>query len=69
MSKIDYALYPNNLKNWEFDKEAPQNFCLERMIIAERQGMSEDKNFVAKRTSTKTNFSSCLGIPHFLQLY
>ena len=55
-------LYPNNLKSWEFDQEAPQNFCPERMTIAERQGMSEDNHFEAKPTQSKTNFSSCLGI-------
>ena len=32
------------------------------MTIAERQGMSEDKNFDAKPTQSKTNFSSCLGV-------
>jgi hypothetical protein len=32
-------IYPNNLKNGEFDMEAAQNFCLERMTIADRQGM------------------------------
>jgi hypothetical protein len=50
------------LKNWEFDKKAAQNFCLERMTIAERQGMSEDKYFDAKPTRSKTNFSESLGI-------
>jgi hypothetical protein len=50
------------LEKLGIDKEAPQNFRLERMTIAERQGMSEDKNFAAKPTSSKTNFSSCLGI-------
>jgi DNA polymerase V len=57
-----FHAYPNNLKNGEFDKETAQNFCLERMTIAERQGVSEDKNFDAKPTQSKTNFSSCLGI-------
>ena len=59
---IHSSLYLNNLKNGDFDKEAPHNFRLERMTIAERQGMSEDKNFAAKPTPSKTNFSSCLDI-------
>jgi hypothetical protein len=29
------ALYTNNLKNREFDKKGPQNFCSERATIAE----------------------------------
>ena len=45
---LDYALsselYPNNLKNREFDKKGPQNFCSERATIAERQGASGNKN-------------------------
>ena len=64
MKKKAEELNRNSLKNREFDKEAHQNFCLERMTIAERQGMSEDKNFDAKPTQSKTNFSSCLGIDH-----
>ena len=60
--------YPNNLKNWEFDKEAPQNFCLERVTIALGQGTSEDKNSGHKPTRSKTNFSSCLGITPVLQV-
>jgi hypothetical protein len=50
------SVYPNNLKNWEFDKKAPQNFRLERMTIAERQDMSEHKNFAAKPTRQKPIF-------------
>ena len=53
---------PNNLKNREFDKEALQNFCLERMTIAGRQGMSEDENSGVKPTQSKIDFSSCLGL-------
>jgi len=48
------------MKNWEFDKEVPQNFCLERKTIAERQGSSEDQSFGEKPTQSKTNFSFCL---------
>ena len=29
-------VYRNNLKNREFDKETPQNFCLELSTIAKR---------------------------------
>src|ERR1700694_2228310 len=58
LNKID----PNNLKNLEFGKEAPQNFYSERATIAERQGASENENSEAKPTQPKTNFSSCLGI-------
>ena len=55
-------IYPNNLKSWEFDKEAPQNFRPDLVTIAERQGTSEDGNSEAKPTRSKTNISSCLGI-------
>ena len=64
-NKIDLLqemLYPNNLKNREFGKEAPQNFCSERATIAERQGASKNKNSEIKPTPPKTNSSSCLGI-------
>jgi hypothetical protein len=56
------AIYPNNFKNWEFDKKAPQHFELERVTIAREQGASEDQNFEVKPTPSKTNFRSCLGI-------
>jgi len=39
------SVYPNNLKNREFEKEGPQNFCSERASIANRQGASENKNY------------------------
>jgi hypothetical protein len=55
-------LYPNNLKNWEFGEEAPQNSHLERANIVGVQGASEDENFEEKPTLPKTNSSSCLGI-------
>ena len=44
-----HHLYRNNLKNREFYKEAPQNFCLEQATIAERQGASENKNSEVSR--------------------
>ena len=55
-------IYRNNLKNREFDKEAPQNSDLERATIAQEQGASEDLNFEAKPTMSKTDSSSCFGI-------
>jgi hypothetical protein len=54
----EIRLYPNNLKNWKFDKKAPQNFCLERMTIAERQGMSEDKILRLSRRRQKPIFQA-----------
>lgn len=55
---------PNNLKSWDFDKEASQNFCPERATIAKRQGTSDDENSEAKPIPSTTNFSSCLGVTH-----
>jgi SAM-dependent methyltransferase len=55
-------VYTNNLKNREFDKEAPQIFCSERVTIAERQGASENEKCEAKTTQSKTDSSSCLCI-------
>src|SRR5277367_5072489 len=71
-------LYRKNLKNWEFGKEAPSDFCLERANIAARQGASEDKNlrgeptqapgspknasFFGERALPKTNSSGYFGI-------
>jgi len=52
--KKKVQLHPNDLKSGEFDKEAPQNFYPERATIAERQGASEDENFGAKLTLSKT---------------
>ncbi len=56
------GIYPNDWKNREFDKEAPQNFCSERVTIAERQGTSENENDEVKPTQSKTDSSSRLGI-------
>ena len=55
-------IYTNNLKNWEFDEKAPQNFCPERATIAGRQGASEDTNFEVRPQLSKTNSSGCLCI-------
>ena len=62
-------LYRNNLKNRDFDKEAPQNSCLERATIALGQGASEDKNFEGKPTQSKTDSSGCFGIQLFLEYF
>ena len=56
------TLYRNNLKNREFDKEAPQNSCPARVAIAERQGPSEDENSEGKKTQSKTDSSGYFGI-------
>jgi hypothetical protein len=64
--QTDDWVYRNNLKNRDFDKETPQNFCLERETIAERQGSSEDKNFEKKLTRSKTDPSGCFGINSFV---
>ncbi len=55
-------IYPNNLKTSEFGKEGPQNFCSERVTIADRQGASENGDSEVNPTSPKTKSSSCLGI-------
>lgn len=53
---IPSQIYPNNLKSWELDKEAPQNFYPEQVTIADRQGTSEEP------MPPKANSSMCLGI-------
>jgi len=55
-------LYTNNLKNQEFDKEGPQNFCSEQATIVNRQGASENKNYETTPMQSKTDSSSCLCI-------
>jgi hypothetical protein len=57
-----HLVYRNNLKNREFDQEAPQNLCSERATIALAQGASENKNSEEKLTQSKTDSSSCFGI-------
>jgi|GEM_PF-407775 len=59
---MQFLVYPNNLKNREFDKEAPHNPCQEQATIVRAQGASEDKNYEEKPTQSKTDSSSCLGI-------
>ena len=59
---IKTTIYRNNLKNWEFGKKAPQNCDSERATIADRQGVSENRNFEEKPTPPKTNSSGYFGI-------
>ncbi len=54
--------YRKNLKNLEFGQEGLQNFCSERVTIAERQGTSENKNFEVNLTPPKTDSSGCFDI-------
>ncbi len=56
------GIYRNNLKNREFGKEDPQNFCSQRATIAEWQDASENKNYEVNPTQPKTDSSSCFGI-------
>lgn len=60
--KGEWHVYRNNLKNLDFDNEAPQNFCPERVTIAGRQGTSEDENSEKKPTPSKTDSSVDFGI-------
>ena len=56
------TLYRNKLKNREFDKEVTRNFSLEREIIVEGQGLSEEKNCGERLTQGKTDSSTCFSI-------
>jgi hypothetical protein len=56
------TLYRGDLKNWEFGKEGPENFCSERATIADWQGASENENSQVNLTKPKTNFSNHFGI-------
>ena len=62
ISQTELPVYTNNLKNREFDKKGPQNFCLEQATIAEGQGASENKNSELNPTQSKPDSSSCLCI-------
>ena len=62
-------IYRNNLKNRECGKKAPQNFDSERATIADRQGVSENRNFEEKPTPPKTDSSSCFGIVSFSPVF
>jgi hypothetical protein len=55
-------IYRKDLKNREFDEEAPQNSDLERATIVRAQGASEGQNFEEKPTQSKTDSSSSFGI-------
>jgi len=61
-------VYGNNLKNWEFSQEAPQNSHLGRTNSVEGQGASEDENFEEKPTQPKPNSSSGFGINYFAHI-
>ena len=60
-----FEVYRNNLKNRDFDKEAPQNCDSERATIAGQQGARMNHNSEVKPTPAKTDSSSCFGIHHF----
>ncbi len=62
------TLYRNNLKNREFDKKAPQNFCSEQATLTEGQGASENKHFEALPTPSKTDASGRFSITHERQI-
>ena len=55
-------LYPKDLKNQEFGKEASQNSCLEQATVVLHKSASEDKNFEIESAESKTDSSSCLDI-------
>ena len=62
-----FEVYRNNLKNRDFDKEAPQNCDSERATIAGQQGARMNHNSEVKPTPAKTDSSSCFGILQNLQ--
>jgi pyruvyltransferase len=57
--------YRHNLKNREWDTEAPRNFCLERESLAERQDASENENYEVKPWLSQTDSLGYVGIPLF----
>lgn len=61
--------YRNNLKNREFDKEAPQIFCPRRGAVLIDTDRALDKKSVAQPTPSKTDSSSCFGIHEKLKTY
>lgn len=56
------GLHPNNLKNWEFDKEVPQISHQDRATVFIDTMRGPDGKSEEKPTQSKTNFSSCLGV-------
>jgi hypothetical protein len=60
--KLCANLYPNKLKNWNFDKEAPQISCQSRGAVFIDTPRDSDKKAEGKPTTSKINPSSCLGI-------
>lgn len=59
---MKHLLYPNNLKNGDFDKEAPQIFRPRRVAVLIDTTRALDEKSEAQPTKSKTIFSSCLGI-------
>jgi TrmH family RNA methyltransferase len=55
-------LRPNDLKNWEFDEEAPQIFCPRQAAVLIDTTRALDKKSEAMPTRSKTNFSNYLGV-------
>ncbi len=55
------------MKNWEFDEEAAQNFLSGTSDHCLWQGASEDEDFDAKPTMSKTDFSLTFGINKILR--
>jgi hypothetical protein len=59
------ASIPNVIQNLALDKEAPQNHCLEDQTIADRQGMSENDDFVEKPTPSQHQVLNDVGYMAF----
>gem|GEM_PF-5821305 len=59
---IHSTIYPNNLKNREFGKEAPQIFRSARAAVLIDTARARDEKSGAKPTTPKTDSSGCLGI-------
>jgi beta-glucosidase-like glycosyl hydrolase len=57
-----FSLYRNNLKNGEYDKETPRNFCSERVPFVERQDASQNENCEVKPMPSQTDSSGCFSI-------
>jgi len=61
-----WALYPNNLKNWEFGKEGALNLSqakpASKQLNLNKLGDADGSQRQWLPTQPKTNFSSCLGI-------
>jgi tetratricopeptide (TPR) repeat protein len=64
----EWTLYRSNLKNREFDKEEAQILESGVSDIVREQGANEDPKFVAKPSMSKTDSSSCFGLPPLIAL-